>query len=168
MIGGTACAAAIGLFYGYAFMTDFEQNDFCRILDKAEFSRLEAAWATDVMQKPGDGILVRLKIETDLPQDGKQLLSISLGSLADPNGIEYKGPRHDEVELRVALAPDEDSFPVFPSVQLLTPARRAVCVWEAEQGFDVERGDEVVRKRLILHTQRKAGVMGSIEILDDT
>lgn len=167
ILSGAICIATLGFFGGYRFMTDYAQNDYCRLLDEAEYLELESILADEVMPEKPDGIIVQLVIDTDLPKDGGEVLSISLGSLSDPNAVEYKGPLRDTVEMRVALAPDEDSFPVFPSVQILNRTRKAVCVWEAEQGFDVVRGDDVVKRRLVLLARRKAGQMGSLDVVDD-
>ena len=163
-----AGVASFITYFGYLFMTDLEQNRFCRVMEPSQFAELQSDMAQFAMQVSKTGIDVVLTLDTDLPRAGMGTLFVGLGSLADPDGVEYRGPFTPQISTRVAIPADMDQFNLVPSVRLFYPERYAVCVWEADAAIEVthETAGPIVR-RLVLHSARVDGRMGSLDIVDD-
>ena len=80
-------------YFGYLFMTELEQNRFCRVMEPMQFAELQSDMAQYTMQVSKTGIDVVLTLDTGLPREGMGTLFVALGSLADPDGcLLYTSP----------------------------------------------------------------------------
>ena len=136
----------------------------CQQLNGIAYTKKQSEIAQSFVFQAGKPVPISLHFEFPFSLPTNATMIVTLGTSADPDGVEYLGP----VSSDISIIADEGIFglPKYPTpyVEIIDHEKQSSCFWTTEQGLSLTNETKPFSFRLKLLTSRRSDIMGNIEI----